>query len=80
MDKHSLAIRNVEGWTRRAGKAELLRHLHGERLTRDAAIRAKCYECVGGEDTNPCLIVQCALTQYCQWNKDENGPPESEEG
>ena len=67
-ERIALAIKNVERWPRKAGKADLLRHLRGERLTRDEAIRSKCYDCVGGEDTNPCHVVQCALTQYCPWN------------
>lgn len=51
---------------RKAGKAEYLR---GERLTRDEVIKAKCYECVGGEDISPCTITHYALTQYCQWSR-----------
>jgi hypothetical protein len=61
-------LSNAEKMPRKQGKAEYLKHLHGKRLTRDEAIRAKCYECVGGEDTSPCTIIHCALTQYCQWN------------
>jgi len=62
-------IKNVKKWPKKAGKAELLRHLNGERLTRDEAIHAKCFDCVGGEDTEPCLSVICPLQGFCQWNK-----------
>lgn len=58
----------VKRWPRKSGKAEYLRFLGGGRLTRDEAIRAKCYECVGGEVTGPCTAVSCPQIQYCQWN------------
>lgn len=70
-------IKSVNSWPRRAGRKELLAHLNGERLTRDEAIRAKCYECVGGEETGPCYVAGCALSQYCPRNrKGSTGGPE----
>lgn len=68
-------IKDVQAWPRRAGKAELLRHLRGERLTRAEAISAKCYECIQGEDPRPCTVTGCPLTQYCQFNR--NGEPDT---
>lgn len=68
-DQRQQAIKNVQAWPRRAGRAELLKHLRGERLTRAEAIKARCYECIQGEDPRPCTVVTCALTTYCQWNK-----------
>ena len=62
-------ISNVKKWQRKAGKNHYLRFLNGEKLTRDEAIQAKCYECVCGEDTEPCLVPTCPLTHFCQWNK-----------
>ncbi len=62
-------LQNVKNWPRSAGKAHYLRFLQEEKLTRDEAIQAKCYECVGGEDTEPCLVSTCPLTPFCQWNK-----------
>jgi hypothetical protein len=53
---------------RKMGRADFIRHLKGKRLTRDQAIRAKCFECVGGEDTQSCTSPCCSLTPYCQWN------------
>lgn len=69
MDIREQTIKNMEKWPKKPGKADLLRHLKGECLTRNEAIRAKCYECGGGEDTRPCHVTGCALTQYCPWNR-----------
>jgi hypothetical protein len=65
-------IANVKKWPRKTGKADYLRFLQGERLTRAEAIKAKCFECVTGEDTAPCIVSTCPLTQYCPWNASEN--------
>ena len=67
--RHEQHISNVKKWRRKTGKAQYLRYLQGEELTRDEAIQAKCYDCVSGEDAEPCLVPTCPLTQYCQWNK-----------
>lgn len=74
------AIRNVTSWPRRVGKAELLKHMTGERLTRDEAIRAKCFDCVCGGDDKPdrCTVIQCALTAYCPWNRKAKGNDHAE--
>lgn len=67
-EDRQLHIRNAQKWQKKKGKSAYLRHLKGVRLTRAEAIEAKCYECVCGEDTQPCLAVYCPLIQYCQWN------------
>lgn len=61
-------IRNVTSWPSRKGKAHLLKHLRGGTLTRSEAITAKCYDCVAGEDTQPCTVTTCPLIQFCPWN------------
>ena len=60
---------HVNKWPRKAGKTDYLRFLNGEKLTRAEALKAKCYECVAGEDTQPCLVEYCPLVGYCQWGK-----------
>ena len=62
-DRLNQQIDNVEKWPRQTGKADYLRHLHGERLTKDEAIKAKCLECVCAEDTEECQAVFCPLQQ-----------------
>lgn len=63
------ALKNAKTMPKKSGRAEYIKHLQGERLTRDQAIRAQCYACVSGEDTKPCVEALCSLTHYCQWNK-----------
>lgn len=63
-------LKDVKSWPKKTGKADYLKYLNGERLTRAEAIRATCYECVQGEDTNPCMANTCPLIGYCQWNQD----------
>lgn len=68
-NSQQLALKNAMRYPKKAGKAEYMRFLRGEHLTRDEAIKARCYECVGGEDADPCNVKNCALTLYCQWNR-----------
>lgn len=56
-------IKNVTRWPKHAGKADLLKHLRGERLTQREAIRAYCYECGGGEG-GTCTIPLCPLLPF----------------
>lgn len=72
LERRAQAYKNAEKLPKQIGKADYIRFLKGERLTRDEAIKAKCYECVGGEDTLPCHAATCPLTLYCQWNNSEN--------
>jgi len=67
-DRLTQQIKNVENWPKQIGKADYLRYLRGERLTRDEAIKSKCFDCVGGEDTEPCTSLFCPLRPYCQWS------------
>jgi hypothetical protein len=48
------------------GKALLNKHLNGERLTRNEAIIAKCYECECGysEGIQKCTITKCPLNPF----------------
>ena len=68
-DRRIQQIKDVKKWPKKAGKALYLRHLNGEKLTRDQAIQAYCYQCTCGEDTEPCTVFLCPLSQHCQWNK-----------
>jgi hypothetical protein len=77
MDRREQTIKNVKKWAKKTGKADYLRYLEGERLTRDEAIKARCYECIQGEDTRPCHVITCPLTLYSQWNTEAEGENES---
>jgi hypothetical protein len=48
----------------KSGKQQLLRHLDGKRLTRNEAIKAKCYDCDGMGDSGSCDLDKCALFPY----------------
>lgn len=51
----------------RSGKAPYLKFLQGGTLTRDQAIRAKCWECNG--DGEYCAVIGCPLLPFCQFNQ-----------
>ena len=62
-------LKSVEKWPKQAGKADYMKFLRGGTLTRAEAIRANCYECVTGEDTQPCIAEICPLIGFCQWGQ-----------
>lgn len=70
MTRTEQLINHAHAMPKKSGRADYIKHLEGKRITRDAAIRAKCFECVVGEDTEPCTIPTCPLTPFCQWNKE----------
>ena len=71
-------LQSVKSWPKKSGKSDYLKFLNGEALTRAGAIRAKCYECVNGEDTQPCVVETCPLRNFCQWNKQQGSHNHSE--
>ena len=71
-------LQSVKSWPKKSGKSDYLKYLNGETLTRSAAIRAMCYECIGGEDTQPCIVETCPLSSFCQWNKQRDSHNHSE--
>ena len=69
MTRTEQELKNAHAMPKKTGKADYIRFLNGEHITRDGAIRARCYECVGGEDTTACKTLTCALILYCPWNR-----------
>lgn len=67
-----LIIRNAKKLPRKAGKAEYIKSLKGDPLTRGEAIRAMCFICVGGEPAESCTAVTCPLLPFCQWNRSDS--------
>jgi hypothetical protein len=60
-------IKNIELFGISAkGKTDLLNHLNGERITRNQAIKAKCYDCLGfySDGKMDCLQPECPLYPY----------------
>ncbi len=58
------------------GRKELLAYREGRKLTRAQAIRAKCYDCMGGYDggKRDCEIPRCPLYQFMPYKTDSNVP------
>lgn len=64
-----IIINSAEGGKGKAGKSDLLKYLHGKRLTRQASIKAKCYDCDGMGETGECGIVTCSLYPYSPYKE-----------
>lgn len=66
-------VNSIKKGTRSRGQKELLRYLAGERLTRDQAIKAHCYDCSGFylDGRINCGIENCPLHPFMPFrNKD----------
>ena len=50
--------------TSRAGKREFIKYLRGDRITRQQAIRSKCYDCSGMGEQKECDMEDCSLYPY----------------
>jgi hypothetical protein len=57
-------LQSARRGTARAGKSDLIAYLTGKTLTRQKAIRAKCYDCNGMGEQKTCDIVSCSLYPY----------------
>jgi hypothetical protein len=53
------------------GRMELRKHLAGKRITRNAAIKAKCYDCMGGftDGKQDCQITACPLYPWMPYRQ-----------
>jgi hypothetical protein len=53
------------------GCGELIAHTEGRILTRNQAIRAKCYDCMGGytDGKGDCEIPRCPLYGFMPYRK-----------
>ena len=57
------------------GKTNLLKHLYGDRLTRNAAITAKCCDCMGYyiDGRADCEMPECPLYPYMPYKAKNRG-------
>lgn len=70
-------IREIEKWGIAAqGRSEIIAHLSGIRLTRDRAIRAKCYDCMGyfADGKDDCRQADCPLYPFMPYSQANNIP------
>ncbi len=78
----------IENGKRIKGQAYLLRHLDGKALTRNQAISAKCYECMGyySDGAKDCGIPECPLYRFMPFRgkgaeaSETENPKETQEG
>lgn len=73
-------INSAETGHRRVGQHDLLKHLHGKRITQRQAIRAKCYDCNGMGELDTCDIETCPLFPYSSMKKISTGHPTASQG
>ena len=66
MDKDMLNSA-IKGKKRR-GQGELIKHLNGVKITRQQAIRAKCYDCNGMGESKECDVEECSLLPYSPYS------------
>lgn len=57
-------LASAKSGRKRTGQAFLIKHLEGKRLTKQEAIKARCYDCDGMGETGVCDIKECALHPY----------------
>ena len=57
------------------GRAEMFKHLDGGELTRGAAIKAKCYDCMGwySDGKMDCLQPDCPLYSFMPYKGTKEG-------
>ena len=70
-------IKSVESGKLMVGKNSLLKHLKGQRITKQQAINAKCYDCNGLGEQRECDIKICPLYGYTKCTKISTGPDSS---
>ena len=58
------------------GQSELIKHLHGEVLTRTQAMSAKCYECCNGyiDGRTDCRVSSCPIYGFMPYNPNKTLP------
>lgn len=57
-------LKSAKGGKLRKGQKNLINYLQGQRLTRNQAIQAKCYDCDGMGDSGVCEVERCSLYPY----------------
>jgi hypothetical protein len=57
---------DVSTWGRFQGKDELVKHLNGGKIAKWQAVKAKCYDCMGGysDGAMDCEVFRCPLYPF----------------
>jgi hypothetical protein len=82
MNKSDEMLQAIEKYGMMAkGKAEMIRHLYGEKLSYRQAVIAKCYDCTGwaADGKEDCCMPECALYPFMPYGKKPEKKKMSEE-
>ena len=69
MSRDDRLLKSAKMGKLRAGRKELIRHLDGFRITRQEAIKSKCYDCNGMGECGECDIAGCPLLPFSPYNR-----------
>ena len=72
MDEHIIdedMLKSARQGKRKAGKTDLINYLLGATITRNQAIKAKCFDCNGMGDTGECEMEHCPLYPFSPYRK-----------
>lgn len=64
-----MRLEQVKKSPKRAGKADLIKHLEAKRLTQKQAIRAKCFDCSGLGESDSCFVTECPLWPFSPYRQ-----------
>ena len=62
-------LESAKSGKKRDGQVALIKHLSGGTLTRQQAIRAKCYDCDCMGDSGKCALKECPLYPYSSFKE-----------
>ena len=62
-------LESAKSGKRRQGQLQLIKYLNGGSLTRQQAIKAKCYDCDGMGDTGECALKDCPLHPHSHFKR-----------
>lgn len=62
-------LQSAKQGKRRMGQIQLIKHLNGGELTRQQAIKAKCYDCDGMGETGVCELKTCPLYPHSSFKE-----------
>ena len=65
-------LESAKSGPRRQGRKELIKYLEGEDITRQQAIKAKCFNCDGMGETASCEIDSCPLFPYSPYKTNDS--------
>ena len=62
-------LKSAQSGKSRAGKKDLIKYLQGRKITRNQAIRGKCFDCMGLGEDGTCDTKACPLYPFSPYSK-----------